>query len=65
MMDADSDRFEAVILCPRRLPIMATSPCRLSHMSATVRLRLLTFWAVMSVLHVMPRAVRYLQVFHA
>ena len=37
IIDAESERLEGDILWPSRLPIMATSPSRRSHMTPTLR----------------------------
>ncbi len=44
MMEAESARFEDDILWPSRLPIIATSPSRRSHMKSTDCFSADMFW---------------------
>ncbi len=44
MMDAESGRFEGEILWPSKLPIIATSPSRRSHMKSTDCFSAEIFW---------------------
>jgi hypothetical protein len=44
IMEAESARFEGEILWPSRLPIIATSPSRRSHMKSTDCFSAEIFW---------------------
>jgi hypothetical protein len=46
MMEAESARFDGEILWPIKLPIIATSPSRRSHMASTECFRAETFCGV-------------------